>query len=254
MEFRRKPPRLPKTKEERETFPRVIVVLEMCSLETAKVGNNYALLNGDDHFRFIQKYGKDPAYYRPDVVHQSLLTLLDSPLNRAGLLKVFLRVSHEDREKGTLVEIDPRTRAPRTFRQFSRLAVNLLHRFKVRAVNLPVSLMRVIKGPVTDHLPSGAPRYGLEVTGEHVNIDEFARRFPKKDPIVFVVGGCARGDVDVDYVEKNICFSAHPLSASVALSKLLNAFEAAWGVDPPPASSDPPPAKRQRAAEDEDDD
>eukprot|EP01065_Artemidia_motanka_P025492 TRINITY_DN30483_c0_g1_i1.p1 TRINITY_DN30483_c0_g1~~TRINITY_DN30483_c0_g1_i1.p1 ORF type:complete len:250 (+),score=67.47 TRINITY_DN30483_c0_g1_i1:73-822(+) len=248
MEFQRKPPTLPQSKEEKERARRLVVVLEMCSLETAKVGNQYVLLNGDDHHRFLSKYGKDPADYRPDVVHQCLLTLLDSPLNRAGMLKVFMRAKHVDQDKGTLIEVDPRTRAPRTFRQFSRMVVQLLHKFKIRAVGFPLSLFRVIKNPVVDHLPGSAKRYGLEVTGEKVNIGEFAAEQPTDKPIVFVVGGCARGDVDVNYVEKNICFSAYPLSASVALTKLLNSFEDAWKVDPKreleAAESVPP--KRQR--------
>lgn len=42
--------------------------------------------------------------------------LLDSPLNRAGFLQVFIRT-----EKNVLIEINPETRIPRTFERFCGL-------------------------------------------------------------------------------------------------------------------------------------
>jgi rRNA pseudouridine-1189 N-methylase Emg1 (Nep1/Mra1 family) len=54
--------------------------------------------------------------YRPDVLHQCLLALLDSPLNKAGLLQVYVTTN-----KNVLIEINPQTRIPRTFKRFSGL-------------------------------------------------------------------------------------------------------------------------------------
>jgi hypothetical protein len=48
----------------------------------------YQLLNCDDHATYLLKHKRDPALYRPDITHQALLTILDSPLNKAGKLKV----------------------------------------------------------------------------------------------------------------------------------------------------------------------
>jgi len=47
---------------------------------------------------------------------QCLLTLLDSPLNKAGLLQVYVHTT-----KGVLIEINPHVRIPRTFKRFSGL-------------------------------------------------------------------------------------------------------------------------------------
>ncbi len=65
-----KPPRPPKTLEEKQTKKRVIVVLEGANLESAKLGKSYVLLNCDDHHTIISKNKKDPALYRPDICHQ----------------------------------------------------------------------------------------------------------------------------------------------------------------------------------------
>jgi hypothetical protein len=74
------------------------------------------LLNCDDHGGFLRKHNRDPAQCRPDITHQCLLMLLDSPLNRAGLLQVYVHTA-----KGVLIEINPQTRIPRTYKRFAGL-------------------------------------------------------------------------------------------------------------------------------------
>jgi hypothetical protein len=76
----------------------------------------YALLNCDDHQGILARNGRDIADARPDITHQCLLTLLDSPLNKAGLLQVYIHTA-----KGVLIEVNPSVRIPRTFKRFSGL-------------------------------------------------------------------------------------------------------------------------------------
>jgi rRNA small subunit pseudouridine methyltransferase Nep1 len=139
---------------------RLFVVLEQACLEAYKVskpGNSrngregeakYTLLNCDDHQGILAKTGRDIADARPDITHQCLLTLLDSPLNKAGRLQVYIHTV-----KGTLIEVNPHVRIPRTFKRFSGLMVQLLHKLSIRGVNGPEKLLKVIKNPITDHLP-----------------------------------------------------------------------------------------------------
>ena len=150
-----------KTPIEKNNAKRLIVVLMYSSLETVKVGGgskskesgkdsgNYALLNSDDHLSILKKHNKDISKHRPDITHQCLLSLLDSPLNKAGFLQVFI---HTD--KNVLIEINPHVRIPRTFKRFCGLMVQLLHKLSIRAVNGPEKLLKVIKNPITDHLPT----------------------------------------------------------------------------------------------------
>ena len=90
---------------------------------------------------------------------QCLLTLLDSPLNKAGLLQVYILTS-----RGVLIEVNPSVRIPRTFKRFSGLmgtasrkqglvsrlmswmgVVQLLHKLSIRGVQGSEKLLRVIK-------------------------------------------------------------------------------------------------------------
>ena len=75
-------------KAQKKDEKRLIVVLESANLETVKTAKGFGLLNADEHQGVLRKHGKDFSDARPDITHQCLLMLLDSPLNRAGLLQV----------------------------------------------------------------------------------------------------------------------------------------------------------------------
>ena len=66
----------------------VIVILEQAALETVKTSKGYQLLNCDDHKGIHKKLNREASQSRPDILHQELMALLDSPLNKAGYLKV----------------------------------------------------------------------------------------------------------------------------------------------------------------------
>ncbi|XP_053951812.1 ribosomal RNA small subunit methyltransferase NEP1 [Anastrepha ludens] len=214
---------------------RLIIVLEGAQLETVKVGRVFELLNCDDHQNILRKNNRDPGKCRPDITHQCLLMLFDSPLNRAGLLQVYVRT-----EKNVLIEINPQTRIPRTFKRFAGLMVQLLHKFSVRANDTSAMLMKVIKNPITDHLPVGCKKYAMSFSGKLVancrdlvpkvqkngeNTDELA-----EEPLVLIVGAFAHGVLNPDYSEGLFSISNYPLSAAIACSKLCSAFEEVWGV------------------------
>jgi rRNA small subunit pseudouridine methyltransferase Nep1 len=109
--------------EERKTESpsgrQLIIILDLASLETVKTKKgDYQLLNCDDHVGIMKKLNRDPQKYRPDIVHQEIMAVLDSPLNKAGKVKVYVHT-----EKNVLIEINSKTRLPRTFKRFSGLMV-----------------------------------------------------------------------------------------------------------------------------------
>ena len=87
-------------------------------METTRIQKTgaYQLLNSDDHAHIISKAGGTPADYRPDITHQTLLALLDSPLAKAGRLQIYIHTS-----KSVLIHVSPHIRIPRTFKRFCGL-------------------------------------------------------------------------------------------------------------------------------------
>lgn len=184
--------------------------------------------------------------------NQCLLNLLDSPLNKAGLLQIFIRTA-----KNVLIEVNPKCRIPRTFKRFSGLMgrilifttsynthrlifilyfynflVQLLHQMTIKANDgSRETLLRLIKNPVTDHLPVGIRIVGTSVQAEKlVNVNEWAASLPPDQSIAVVIGGIAVGNIDVDYTSEEVAISSYPLSAAGVCAKFCSAFEQHWGV------------------------
>ena len=146
------------TKEKHD--PRLIIVLEKANLETVKTSRGLELLNCDDHLSLHRKFKKDPKDSRPDILHQCLLTLLDSPLNKAGLLKVYVRSN-----KNVLIDVAPTIRIPRTFKRFAGLMVQLLHKLKIRSASSSTALLKVIQSSsLQQRLPMDALKYSTAVS------------------------------------------------------------------------------------------
>jgi len=221
------PPAEDEARRERSAAQGVVFVLEGAQLEVAQVGRGYQLLNSDDHGAYLARHGLDPARYRPDVAHQALMTILDSPLNKSGKVKaVWVHTA-----KGALISVHPRTRLPRTYKRFAGLMVQLIQKLSVRAADGPDKLLRVVKGPVSRHLPPGAPRVGFShAAGEPRAMHEAVRDLPEDQQVVFVLGAFAHGRVDAPYVDRYMSVSAYPLSAAYAIARITGAMEQMWGV------------------------
>lgn len=107
--------------------------------------------------------------------------------------------------------------------------MQLLHKFSVRANDGPMKLLKVIKNPITDHLPVGVKKILMSFSSNKV--ENCRELVPKsEEPIAIVIGAMAHGKVDVDYIEDTISVSNYPLSAALTCAKLCSAFEEVWKV------------------------
>jgi rRNA small subunit pseudouridine methyltransferase Nep1 len=207
----------------------VLVILDLANLETVKTKKGeFQLMNCDDHVGILKKNNKDPSRYRPDIVHQEIMAVLDSPLNKAGKCRLLVHS-----EKNVLIEINPKTRVPRTFKRFSGLMVQLLHRLKIRSSDGKDTLLKVVKNPISRHIPAGARCYGFSQHGSLHSPTVFAERLPDDVPIVLVIGAMAAGSIvkeDHPYISETISLSEYPLSGVTAANRLLGAIESRWGV------------------------
>lgn len=226
-------PKAPKilTSKDKES-QRLIVVLSQACLEAHKIksnnGDRYALLNCDDHQGLIKHMKRDISDVRPDITHQCLLTLLDSPINKAGKLQVYIHTA-----KGVLIEINPAVRIPRTFKRFSGLMVQLLDKLSIRSVNSEEKLLKVIKNPITDHLPHNCRKITLSADSKPVAVKDYVtNNLGEGQSLCVFVGAIARGKDDFadEFVDEKISVSQYSLSASVAISKFCHGCEDAWNI------------------------
>ncbi|MCJ1375850.1 18S rRNA pseudouridine methyltransferase [Loxospora ochrophaea] len=211
---------------------RLIVVLSQASLETYRTSRSgkdekFSLLNSDEHIGVMRRMDRDISEARPDITHQCLLTLLDSPINKAGKLQIYIRTA-----KGILIEISPTVRIPRTFKRFAGLMVQLLHRLSIRSTNSQEKLLKVIRNPVTDHLPPNCRKVTLSFEAPVVRVRDYIQDLGSKESICVFVGAMAKGKDDfADAIkDDSISISNYSLSASVACSKFCHAAEEVWNI------------------------
>ncbi|KAF3403771.1 Ribosomal RNA small subunit methyltransferase NEP1 [Penicillium rolfsii] len=214
---------------------RLIVILSNASLETYRASSGragakdekYSLLNSDEHIGIMRKMNRDISEARPDITHQCLLTLLDSPVNKAGRLQIFIHTA-----KGVLIEVNPSVRIPRTFKRFAGLMVQLLHRLSIRSTNSQEKLLKVIKNPITDHLPPNCRKVTMSFDAPVVRTKDYIESLGPRESIAIFVGAMAKGHDDFadSFKDDTISISNYSLSASVACSKFCHAAEEVWDI------------------------
>jgi len=131
-----------------------------------------------------------------------------------------------------LIEVSPSVRIPRTFKRFAGLMVQLLHRLAIRSTNSQEKLLRVIKNPVTDHLPPNCRKVTLSFEADVVRVRDYIDTLGADESICVFVGAMAKGPDNFadQYVDEKISISHYSLSASVACSKFCHAAEDAWDI------------------------
>ena len=138
-----------------------------------------------------------------------------------------------------LIEVNPSVRIPRTFKRFAGLmgmrrkdssrldsdvnsAVQLLHKLSIRSVNGSEKLLKVIKNPITDHLPSNSYKITFSFDATPVKISSYLQKIPQDQNIVIFIGAMAHGEDSFadGLVDDKIAISEYSLSASVACGKV----------------------------------
>lgn len=110
--------------------------------------------------------------------------------------------------------------------------VQLLHRLSIRSTNSQEKLLKVIKNPITDHLPPNCRKVTLSFEAEVVRVADYISDLGPKQSVCVFVGAMAKGKDDFadDIKDDTISISNYSLSASVACGKFCNAAEDVWNI------------------------
>ena len=110
--------------------------------------------------------------------------------------------------------------------------VQLLHRLSIRSTNSQEKLLKVIKNPITDHLPPNCRKVTLSFDAEVVRVRDYIEDIGPKQSVCVFVGAMAKGKDDFadGFKDDTISISNYTLSASVACGKFCNAAEDVWNI------------------------
>ncbi|KAI4297060.1 hypothetical protein L6164_036968 [Bauhinia variegata] len=202
-----------------------IFILDNASLKKGLVKKNWKILNSDEDAQFLLKQKKNLNDYRPDIIHEALRCILDSPLNKAGMVgAIYVKI-----DQGVVFEVKPCVRIQRTCKRFCGVIMELLQKSSVRAKDTNEVLYRVVEEPITRYLPVNSHIVGLSYTSEKlVDIEEYVSVWSNDLSPVFVVGAMVNGKVKGDYTHDYISVSEYPLAAKYCLGMICEALEQKW--------------------------
>lgn len=149
---------------------------------------------------------------RSDIPHQCILSILDSPLNKSGLVTIFLHTT-----ENILIYINGKTRIPRSLHRFNGLMDQLKKERKIKSED-GTFLMKIIKNPVSEYLPPNSIKIGLSQSG-------IKSEFDKNKEYVFYLNADQNGEDLFEDAEFLVKVSDFPLSAFVCCTKICSKIE-----------------------------
>lgn len=213
-------------KSSKKQSHKLIIILKHASLELSKSKHHPEILNSDDHLKQIHQMKKTAEDYRPDITHQCLLSLFDSPLNKTGMLQVYIHTSNN-----ILIEINPICRIPRTFKRFSGLFSQLLLKSKIQAPGSNEILLKLVNGGIKSIIPKCIPLIELNENSRLINIDEYGKSISRKSKsVAYLIGAMSKGEMMNEEKDDSVSLSSYGLTASVVCSRVVNAYENIWNI------------------------
>ncbi|KAJ1608953.1 Mra1/NEP1 like protein [Cryptosporidium canis] len=221
----------------RQTNLRTNIILVDSSLFVNKKNGKKELLTEEDVFEGRTDL-MNCSELRPDIVHNSLLMLLDSPLCKSGCLQDIL-ISNSD---GKLIRINPKFRVPRSFKLFSKVFSEFLISPNGE-LKLPdddgTVLITLLNSSLEGYISQSEVVVGLSKNAKRVNFQEFIESeiISKVDSglssVSFVVGASAvKNSCDklASLFTHYISFSDISIPSYICCTKICGELEEQLGI------------------------
>lgn len=178
------------------------------------------LLDQNMHHQAIRQLPDGERRGRPDIVHYTLLALLESPLNKEGRLQVLVQTRN-----GELIRFKPDTRLPRGEARFQGLLSKVLREGAsqdkqplvwVEEGDSPAKVLRNCQGPIVRLDEGAAAGTGMDVA-----------RHAKDGDLTVVLGAFPSGQFGAPWmaaVPNAVSVFAQPLNAWAVAAEVVTAF------------------------------
>ncbi len=163
---------------------------------------------------------------RPDIVHNTLLQVLETPLSWEGQLRVLVHT-----QENRIITINPKVRLPKNYVRFVGLIEQLFVRKKVPAKAEP--LLSVEKGSVGDLVRITAPTkiIGFSTLGKPALLRNIADKMGEEKTPLALIGAFPRGHFTEETKETTdelYCVDKESLDAWVVAGRFVYDFE--WSI------------------------
>ena len=185
----------------------------------------FLLLDRSYHHTAMRKLKDGEKRGRPDIVHFSLLEALDSPLNREGLLEVYVHTVQD-----FVIWVNPKVRLPRNYNRFVGLIEQLFQLGRVPPSG-PV-LLRLERKTLSRLLDEVQPSRVVAFTreGRPETLEEAMARLSGERRPTVLVGGFPHGSFSEETLklaDRMVCIDPETLDAWTVTSRLVYEYERA---------------------------
>ena len=187
------------------------------------------LLDISYHYSAMKKLRDWRKRGRPDIVHLCLLEALESPLNKRGMLEVYVH-TYDNK----VIYINPNVRLPRHYLRFVGLMEQLLLKGRVPP-RVDEPLLKVERYGVEELMSKLNPSktFLLDESGKRVRVMELARQLLSEERPVLVIGAFQSGDFSErvkGFADEVISIYEDPLTAWTVVSRTITAVEILLGM------------------------
>ncbi|ENN95953.1 ribosome biogenesis protein [Methanocaldococcus villosus KIN24-T80] len=148
----------------------------------------YDILDANYHYKAMKFLKDRERRGRPDIVHVSLLTILDSPLNHERMLNTYVH-TYDNK----VLYIDPKTRLPRNYFRFLGVMEKVLKGYKNPLIKLEKKTLEELLFDIN------AKNIALLTKkGKVININDMKRYD------TFLIGGFPYGEIRINEEGLNI--------------------------------------------------
>ncbi len=186
------------------------------------------LLDVSLHYHAMRNLENKHKRGRPDIAHMSLLEILESPLNKAGYLRVAIHTI-----EGHAIFIDSSTRIPRNYNRFVGLIEQLFKEGRIPPKS--EKPLMYIKTITLSRLLEELGARGLILlreTCERRTVSEIVKT-AIVEKMAVGIGGFPHGDFEEStIVHANLCYSIYdkPLATFIVVSRVISSAERHYGI------------------------
>ncbi|MEM1507872.1 MAG: 16S rRNA methyltransferase [Candidatus Bathyarchaeia archaeon] len=162
---------------------------------------------------------------RPDIVHFSLLEALGSPLNKEGLLRVYVHTISDH-----VIHISPETRLPKNLNRFIGLIEDLFEHGRVPPRGKPLLTLEAKTLPAL--INELKPTYTIifDRPGKNKTFEEVALNLKGQEKPLVIVGGFPHGEFSkatLELADEVVCVDPEMLEAWTVVSRIIYEYERA---------------------------
>ena len=190
----------------------------------------FVLLDRSYHHRAMLSLELNEKRGRPDIAHFALLEALGSPLNKEGLLQIYVHTCND-----YVIAVNPETRLPRNYDRFVSLIEQLFEFGRVPPRQTETALLTVENKTLKQLIEEVKPSHVLafsRIGKPHTLEETVTKLVPAKKPAV-IVGGFPHGhfsEATLNLVDETVCIDPDMLETWTITSRIIYEYERALSL------------------------